>query len=150
MRFSLRNKETALFIIKVITYFIIAGVLILWVVPQYGSKLIASGPGVQSVISYYYSFAVPIFLMTAPLAVVLLILWHVYYETTDPLINAARLEAISKLRSNKKYEPVINALSNEMINEALKPFTKEVKPPLTWSIRSTVRRMYYRKNEVIQ
>lgn len=149
--YFLRDRNNLVFVVKVAVYFAIAGLVVLWVVPNYVIPRLY-GPNSTAIAGWYMQLATPLFLTSIPMALLFLLLWHVYTDVTDPLSLAVREYTVRRLIEEKRFEPIIKRLSDREIQRIMEPLV--VKPPTTWLIANRVRRVTarvrFRRNTIMQ
>lgn len=149
--YFLRDRDNLVFVVKVAVYFVIAGIFVLWVMPSIIIPRLY-GPNSTTIAGWYMQLATPLFLTSVPMALLFLLVWHVYKDVTDPLTLAVREYTVRRLMDEKRFEPVIKRLSDREIQRIFAPAV--VKPPLSWRLANGVRKVTakvkYRRNEVMQ
>lgn len=114
---------------------------VFYAIPYLAHRLgIAYSPG------FYYMVAAPMYIITPALLFVIAMLWHIYRETTDPLMIAVREKVAREFMESKQWEGLMDRLVKTEMQRVLDFYF----PPLKGSVKEKVRDKTYKVYKYIK
>ena len=98
----------------------------------------------QQVSGFYFMVAVPVYLMSLVFLPVIGIAWHIYKESTDPLMLAVRERVAREFMEGKQWEGLMEKLTKAEMQRVLDYYFPPIRGSTTERVKARVKTATYR------